>query len=93
MIWLVPFLWIIILKAIAKPTSQQYNKKNKMNLTNLSEGGPIDTGWTVAFYSFFHGSGHGQNDCHSGHDSGSYESHGIHDYGSDSAYCGSDTTH
>ena len=70
MIWLVPFLWILLLKTIDRPIGRN-------SFFQEPETGPdgSDGGWPTGFYSFFHGSGNASDGGYS--DSGGYDSHGY----------------
>ena len=88
MIWVIPFIWIIILKALDKPMRRHAFKKQTVSSTNDGDAG----WWALGFYALFHSSGHSPHDGQSGHESGGYDSHGGQDYdGSDSTgYSGED---
>ena len=77
MIWLVPFLWILLLKTIDRPIGRN-------SFSQEPETGPdgSDGGGPTGFYSFFHGSGSASDGGYSGSDSGGYDNHGYDSGGS-----------
>jgi hypothetical protein len=70
MIWLVPFLWILLLKTIDRPIG-----RNSVFQEPATGPDGSDDGWTTGFYSFFH-------DSH-GYDSGGGGDGGGGDGGGD----------
>ena len=89
LIWIIPFVWIVILKTMLKPSiGINYGKRKLRSSTNEGH----DFGWMLAFYTFFHGS---SSDSHSygGHEvSGNHHDHIGSDYGGYHDSGGSDST-
>ena len=76
MIWVVPFIWIIILKAILQPSIYELRTKKKRNDSLKTAE---DTGWTNGFYNIFHSESNSQS--HSSHDTDGHSFHGHDSYG------------
>ena len=83
LLWLVPFIWIIILKAIINPTMRAFRKQDSS--TNTSD----ENNWSNSWIFFLHT----DSGSYSSHDSGrhyghshghDYHDHGGHHHGSDS---------
>lgn len=78
MIWIVPFFWIMILKAISRGTLLNKTKK----IGRATSSSIHDTGWDIGIYHFFHGNSDSQS--HDSWDFGGHESqqdHTNHGYG------------
>ena len=88
MIWIIPFIWIMILKAIMKPyDTESKTKKKSLSTSNTN----ADFYFTDMLYSFFHTSSnsHTSHGSHDSHDhGGGYDSHGHDSHFGDSTDAG-----
>jgi len=78
MIWVIPFIWLIILKSMMKPYDNKYQPKKGDGALAKSK---TDLFFTDVLYGFFH---HGSNSSSSSsHDSGGqvWGGHDSHDHG------------
>lgn len=71
MIWVIPFLWILIIKALAMPGENKFHTKKK---SSGSSNQLEDVGWVTSFYGFFHTSPTSYSN--SSRDSDVYNGHG-----------------
>jgi hypothetical protein len=82
MIWLIPFIWIIILKAIMRPYNGLKKNDNTKDIPNITN----EFSWINGFYNIFHS----DLNTHSGStpDSQSHGWHGSDHYGNDGHHGG-----